>query len=96
MAHRQVGGSSLNPCDSDSVQGYPGCPQNGDGTPGGDVAGIVVGHGPTTPTARLEVGAKVWADRYAIGGGMAEYGIAHATAVPAWVLGRAHSPELLG
>ena len=30
----KVGGSSVNPCDSDKVQGYPGCPWDSDGVPG--------------------------------------------------------------
>ena len=56
-----VGGASVNPCDSDSVQGYPGCPQNKAGTPGGDVAGTVVSLG--TNVTRLKLGDKVWANR---------------------------------
>ena len=50
----KVGGSSLNQCDSDTVQGYPGCHINEAGIPGGDVAGTVVALGPTTSSKRFE------------------------------------------
>jgi NADPH:quinone reductase-like Zn-dependent oxidoreductase len=69
----RVGGSSLNQCDSDTVQGYPGCRLSPDGTPGGDVAGTVVQLG--SGCTRLKLGDRVWANRFAIGGGMAEYAL---------------------
>ena len=41
--------------------------------PGGDVAGTVVQLG--EGCSRLKVGDRVWGNRFAIGGGMAEYAI---------------------
>lgn len=70
----KVGGSSLNPCDSDWVQNLPGCHYNSDGTPGGDVAGEIVGLG--AGISRFELGDHVWANRFELGGGMAEYAVA--------------------
>eukprot|EP00937_MAST-01D_sp_MAST-1D-sp2_P006448 g6448.t1 len=70
----KVGGSSVNPCDTDTVQGYPGCHVDATGTPGGDVAGEVVALG--SGCSRLSIGDRVWANRFAIGGGMAEYALA--------------------
>ena len=70
-----VGGSSVNPCDSDTVQGYPGCHIDAAGTPGGDVAGTVVAVGPGC-SGRLRIGDRVWANRFSLAGGMAEYALA--------------------
>lgn len=75
----RVGGSSLNPCDSDWVQKAPGCHYNSDGTPGGDVAGEVAALG--EGTSRLKLGDHVWANRFELGGGMAEFAIAQETEV---------------
>lgn len=47
---------------------------NAAGVPGGDVAGTVVSLG--AGCQRLQVGDRVWANRFAIGGGMAEYALA--------------------
>ena len=69
----RVGGASVNPCDSDTVQGYPGCHVDAHGTPGGDVAGTVVQLGPGC--SRLRVGDRVWANRFELGGGMAEFAV---------------------
>ena len=74
MVLLRVGGSSVNPCDSDWVQGTPGCQYNSDGTPGGDVAGKVVAIG--AGVTRLRLGDRVWANRFELGGGMAEYALA--------------------
>lgn len=54
------------------MQGYPGCHIDSSGTPGGDVAGTIVALGPGC-TGRLSVGDRVWANRFALAGGMAEY-----------------------
>ena len=61
----RVGGSSVNPCDSDTVNGVPGCSINADLVPGGDVAGTVVEAG--GGCNRLKVGDRVWGNRFAIG-----------------------------
>lgn len=55
------------------VNGVPGCSINSELVPGGDVAGTVVqlGDGCT----RLQIGDRVWGNRFAIGGGMAEYAL---------------------
>jgi len=62
----KVGGSSINLCNTDWVQGVPGCHYNAEGTPGGDVAGevVVLGAGVT----RLRVGDRVWANRFELWG----------------------------
>jgi|EP01047_Picozoa_sp_COSAG01_P049306 NADPH:quinone reductase-like Zn-dependent oxidoreductase len=69
----KVAGSSVNPCDSDTVRGKPGCPLNSAGVPGGDVAGTVV---QCPGCVRLKVGDAVWANRFGLAGGMAEYALA--------------------
>ena len=69
-----VGGSSVNPCDTDTAQGFPGCHIDAAGTPGGDVAGTVVALG--AGCSRLQLGDKVWANRFALAGGMAEFALA--------------------
>lgn len=71
----KVGGSSVNPCDSDWVQNVPGCHYNSDGTPGGDVAGEIVGLG--EGTSRFKLGDRIWANRFELGGGMAEFALAY-------------------
>ena len=80
MVLLKVGGSSVNPCDTDWVQGVPGCHYNGDGTPGGDVAGEVVALG--DGVERLKVGDRVWANRFELGGGMAEYALVGGADIP--------------
>ena len=69
----KVAGSSVNPCDSDTVRGKPGCPLNAAGIPGGDVAGTVV---KCPGCTRLKVGDTVWANRFGLAGGMAEFAVA--------------------
>jgi NADPH:quinone reductase-like Zn-dependent oxidoreductase/2',3'-cyclic-nucleotide 2'-phosphodiesterase (5'-nucleotidase family) len=71
----KVGGSSVNPCDTDWVQQIPGCHYDGSGTPGGDVAGTIVSLGEGAGH-RLKRGDRVWANRFELGGGQAEYAIA--------------------